>query len=43
MAGPVGVHPGAWLVQKLVGVRSEIVSLSLEKIGRNDLKVIDLS
>jgi len=37
-AGPVGVDEFAsWLIDALVGVRAEVVPLSLEQVGRKAL------
>ena len=35
MAGPVGVDELAWLGEKLVGVCTKVVTLSLNEVGRD--------
>lgn len=36
-ASPVGVDPGTGLVEELVGVSTEVITLSLEKVSRKHL------
>ena len=41
LSGPVGVNKLARLAQKLVGVRTEVVTLGLDEVGGNVLRPED--
>lgn len=38
MSSPVGVDEGTWLAQQFVGVGTEVVTLSLNEVGREGLQ-----